>query len=181
MKRKSMPKPVREISKTGLLPNRSDKSPRTGPAKKLINPPATAKVTFHSAAMAVSPPENCFRRFGRIGTMMPMDIALATALTKMKPKAARLRPAAGTGNSSRTAGSSDMRRRITPGGVHLAYLRAQCKRLPLRRKQACSLGDLRQSACAPRTEENSMKAIRFEQVGGPEVLQFVDVDLPAPG
>ncbi|HEY2885998.1 MAG TPA: quinone oxidoreductase [Rhizomicrobium sp.] len=26
-----------------------------------------------------------------------------------------------------------------------------------------------------------MKAIRFEQVGGPEVLQFVDVDLPAPG
>jgi len=26
-----------------------------------------------------------------------------------------------------------------------------------------------------------MKAIRFEQVGGPEVLQFVDVELPAPG
>jgi NADPH2:quinone reductase len=26
-----------------------------------------------------------------------------------------------------------------------------------------------------------MKAIRFEQTGGPEVLQFVDVDLPAPG
>ncbi|HVE02849.1 MAG TPA: quinone oxidoreductase [Rhizomicrobium sp.] len=26
-----------------------------------------------------------------------------------------------------------------------------------------------------------MKAIRFEQVGGPEVLQFIDVELPAPG
>src|SRR5690242_13989982 len=26
-----------------------------------------------------------------------------------------------------------------------------------------------------------MKAIRFEQTGGPEVLQFVDVELPAPG
>ena len=25
-----------------------------------------------------------------------------------------------------------------------------------------------------------MKAIRFEQTGGPEVLQYVDVDLPAP-
>src|ERR1700749_2110623 len=26
-----------------------------------------------------------------------------------------------------------------------------------------------------------MKAIRFEQVGGPEVLKFEDVDLPPPG
>ena len=26
-----------------------------------------------------------------------------------------------------------------------------------------------------------MKAIRFSQAGGPEVLQFVDVELPPPG
>jgi NADPH2:quinone reductase len=29
--------------------------------------------------------------------------------------------------------------------------------------------------------ENSMKAIRFSQTGGPEVLDYVDVDLPPPG
>jgi hypothetical protein len=66
--------------------------------------------------------------------MMPIDMALATALTKMKPKAARLRPAEGAGTASRMAGPSDMRRLITPRADHVAYLRAErkCMRIFIR-------------------------------------------------
>ncbi|MGZ5934347.1 MAG: hypothetical protein ACXWLV_06535 [Rhizomicrobium sp.] len=45
--------------------------------------------------------------------MMPIDMALATALTKINPNAARLRPADGAGVSSKLAGLSDMKRHIT--------------------------------------------------------------------
>src|SRR5579859_5613729 len=89
MNRKSRPRPDSETSSTGRRPRRSASSPRIGPAKKLITPPQLAKTTFHSAAAAVSPPTNCFSRLGRIGTMMPIDMALVTALMKMKPNAAR--------------------------------------------------------------------------------------------
>ncbi len=99
MNRKSNPNPPKDSNSTGRRPNRSDSKPSTGPAKKLISPPNTANETFQSAAAAVSPPLNCFRRLGSTGTMMPIVTAQATALTKMNPNAARRRPDAGSAAS----------------------------------------------------------------------------------
>ncbi len=108
MNRKSSPRPNREINRIGRRPNRSDSRPRTGPTRKLIAPPQVAKITFTSAAEAVSPPVNCFSRAGRIGTMMPIDMALATALTKMNPNAARRPRSEGAVSEMAGAASSGM-------------------------------------------------------------------------
>src|SRR5512143_995906 len=142
-----MPNPVSEIRSTGRRPSRSDNKLKTGPAKKLISPPATAKITFHSAAIAVSPPENCFKRLGRIGTMMPIDMALATALTNMKPNAARPPPSTGTGTGSNAARLSDIKR-STPrrGSGRVSSRQAQVQwRNASQVEQACSLGAVDQT------------------------------------
>src|SRR3990167_2528645 len=63
--------------------------PRIGPMKNCITPQVTANTTFHSDAVAVSPPVNCLIRLGRIGIMIPNETAFITAEAKMKPNAAR--------------------------------------------------------------------------------------------
>ena len=52
-------------------------------------PQVTAKITFHSAASAVSPPVKALIRLGRTGMIRPNEMLFISAVAKMKPKAAR--------------------------------------------------------------------------------------------
>jgi len=83
---------------------RSDSSLNTGPARKPIRAAETANVIPLGRRGSVAAGER-LQRLGNTATMMPMEIAQATALTKTKPNAAVRRPAVGGAGSVASATS----------------------------------------------------------------------------
>ena len=77
---------------TGRRPKRSDNMPTIGPKKNCISPQVIAKTIVYWAASAVSPPANCFTRFGSTGIMMPRLMTSISAVAKMNSTAAFLGP-----------------------------------------------------------------------------------------
>jgi hypothetical protein len=72
----------------GRRPNRSDHAPKSGENRNCINAHANAKYPVTAAARAISPPSNCFTRFGSTGAMMPSDRKSSVTVMMMKMNAA---------------------------------------------------------------------------------------------